>query len=375
MEGKSPHHQSRKNEVHNPNGPPCLPEEIIFEEILARLPVKPLSKFRCVSKLWCSLIGSRSFMKAHLRNSIIFSHHRIVLNSMHGLGHCSLPSLFNEPFTDSIDYTAARGINAQRAEMIYLVGCCNGLVCILLDLTTFILWNPTTKKSRNLPHFNNDKPMHGPIMKYGFGFDELKDDFKVFGSLHLYATDGTCHTIGKVYSLRSNSWKAVEYSVSSFHGAGVYVNGKLHWQKHDKCVIVSFDLNSHVSGVVDLPSSYSYSSDVRFLSILRVHKGCLIAHALQIENPNTHLHIWVMKEYGVKESWDKVTSVLYFNDPRGYSFAIAPNGDVLLNYGPSFAIYNPKSNVLRLSNALNYTSFLESGIYIESLASVDSEST
>ncbi|KAL8544493.1 hypothetical protein ACS0TY_004890 [Phlomoides rotata] len=241
---------------------------------------------------------------------------------------CSLPSLFNEPFTDSIDYT-----DVQRAEMIYLVGCCNGLVCILLDLTTFILWNPATKKSMNLPHFDNNKLMHGSIMKYGFGFDELNDDFKVFGSRHLYATDGTRHTIGKDYSLRSNSWT-------------LYVNGKLHWEKHDKREIVSFDLSSHVSRVVELPSSYS---DVRFrfMSSLGVHKGCLITHAF---HPNTHFDIWVMKEYGAKESWDKVTTVLYFDDPHGYSVAIAPNGDILLNYDSSFAIYNPKSNVLLRSS-------------------------
>ncbi|KAL8557655.1 hypothetical protein ACS0TY_004935 [Phlomoides rotata] len=199
--------------------------------------------------------------------------------------------------------------------------------------------------------------MHGSIMKYGFGFDELNDDFKVFGSLHLYATDGTRHTIGKVYSLRSNSWTLVEHSVSSFHGVGVYVNGKLHWEKHDKREIVSFDLSSHVSGVVELPSSYS---DVRFrfMSSLGVHKGCLITHAF---HPNTHFDIWVMKEYGAKESWDKVTTVLYFDDPHGYSVAIAPNGDILLNYDSSFAIYNPKSNVLlRSTNVISYTPFLES---------------
>ncbi|KAL8509821.1 hypothetical protein ACS0TY_016878 [Phlomoides rotata] len=165
-------------------------------------------------------------MKAHLRNSIIFSHHRIVLSSIHGLGQCSLHSLFNEPFTDSIDYTAAHGLNVQTGE-IDLVGCCNGLVCILLDFTRFIVWNPTTKKSRNLPDFVN-KQKHGLILKHGFGFDELNDDFKVFGSLHFYATDGTLHTTGKVYSLRSNSWKVVEHSVSSLDGAGVYVSGKLH---------------------------------------------------------------------------------------------------------------------------------------------------
>ncbi|KAL8505458.1 hypothetical protein ACS0TY_016632 [Phlomoides rotata] len=369
MEGKSPP-QSRKIKLHNGEETPCLPEEIIFEEILPRLPVKPLSKFRCVSKSWCSLIASKSFMKAHLRNSIIFSHHRIVLISDHGLGQCSLHSLFNEPYTDSIDYTAARGIDVQTDE-IDLVGCCNGLVCILLDLTRFILWNPTTKKSRNLPDFDN-KLKHGAILKHGFGFDELNDDLKVFGSLHFYETDGTLHTSSKVYSLRSNSWKGDEdededsvYVTGKC--AGVYVSGKLHWQKQDKCEIVTFDLSSHVFGVIELPSYLGF----RYTSSLGVHKGCLIAVAL---HPTyKHLDIWLMKEYGVKDSWDKVITVLNYNDSR--VFVVGPNGDVLLSYGSALAaIYNPKCNVLRYPEIINYSSFFETGIYIETLASVDPDS-
>ncbi|XP_042515312.1 F-box protein CPR1-like [Macadamia integrifolia] len=46
-----------------------LPEDLIID-ILSRLPVKSLLRFRCVSKPWCTLITDPSFIKMHLNRSL-----------------------------------------------------------------------------------------------------------------------------------------------------------------------------------------------------------------------------------------------------------------------------------------------------------------
>ncbi|XP_074378652.1 F-box protein At1g11270-like [Apium graveolens] len=47
----------------------ALPADLI-DEVLCRLPVKPLLRFRCVSKGWCSLIDSNAFAKKQLKTAI-----------------------------------------------------------------------------------------------------------------------------------------------------------------------------------------------------------------------------------------------------------------------------------------------------------------
>lgn len=279
--------------------------------------------------------------------------------------------MFNEQLTDPITYNADFGINIQK-EKVHLVGCCNGLVCILVDRKRFILWNPTTKKSNKLPNFDH-KMNHASITKYGFGFDELNDDYKVFGLLSVFCTSGKYLPIRKVYSLRTNSWEVVleGRDASPFDGAGTFASGKLHWDICSAYIngIASFDLNSKVYGVIE-PPNYSKNEFSQRVGVL---KGCLSVHSFRRKS---HVDIWVMKEYGVKESWDKVATVPYYQGPRDCSLptplTIGPNGEVLLIHKSTFLIYNPKGNVFRIPQITDAATlnFLDFGVYVESLVSV-----
>lgn len=348
-----------------------LPEEIM-EEILSRMPVKSLLKFRCVSKSWRSLIDSNRFIKKHLDNSTknpSFSLHNIILNSIgpqRGPKQCSLRSLLNDPFIDRFTFSDLSNIEWSS---INVAGCYNGLVCILLDRKQFILWNPSTRKTKKLPAIDR-KIKHGHITNYGFGFDDLSGDYKVFGIASFFWVSGRYEAICKVYSLQTNSWKLVKKGdVSPFDKEGKFASGKLHWDRtvglRYRWNITSFDLRSEAYGAVELPVFL----DGCLSGSMGVLGGCLSV----LCDYYSHLNIWVMKQYGVKESWDKVVTIPNLHNPVSTSFsalfALGPNGEVLLTYGSTFVIYYPEDNGFRHCQVTHNDPFSEIDINVESLVS------
>ncbi|KAL8538569.1 hypothetical protein ACS0TY_000548 [Phlomoides rotata] len=338
-----------------------LPQEII-EGILSRLPVKSLLKFKCVSKLWCSLIGSEHFIKIHLQNSTknsSFSHHRMIFNlvqrSQKLLMHCSLRSLLSER---SVDSFAFNGVTNIQWRSIMLVGCCNGLVYFLEDWRYFFLWNPSTRTCKILPD-PVDRLYDKTVAIYGFEYDESNHDYKV-----LIISFCSVNTIMKIYSLKTNSWKTLDCDEPShpFGGAGKFVSGNLHWctDVGRDCEIVSFYLKREVFEIIEQPSNLKAS----YFQSLGVIEGCLSVFYVY---EHSHSGIWVMKEYGEKESWVKVVTL-----PRVHHFVEfyrGPDGEVVLFQKSCFLIYYPNNNVYQYFPRRDMGSVVEAKLYIESLVS------
>lgn len=369
MEGENTP-QLRNTKTHISDQSILLPGEII-EEILSRLPVKSLLKFRCVSKPWRSLIGSKRFTQKHLDYSMQnanFAHHCIISTSPgppRELRQCSLRSMLDDPFTDQFKTCDLSNVGS---EPICIVGCCNGLVCVLLEGKSFMLWNPSTKMTKNLPAFDR-KVKHGHIECYGFGLNESSGDYRVFGILSVFCVAGY-EAIAKVYSLEANSWELVKYRcvyrVSPFGEGGKYASGRLHWPGTLRVDwdIASFDLGSLEFGRVERPSY----PDSGFNECMGVIGGCLS----MLCDYKSHLDVWIMKEYGVRESWDRVVTVTTVDNPmeRLVLFTVGPNGEIILTYQSNCVIYYPEDNGYRHCQVKNLAPLLEAGIYAESLVSL-----
>ncbi|KAF3646912.1 putative early light-induced protein, chloroplastic-like [Capsicum annuum] len=133
---------------------PALPTELVTE-ILARLTVKSLLKFKCVSKSWRALISSPEFVKTHL---IVCAHQRVVLTevrdlySFHDVQYIlkdySLNTLRNDPVTEALDLYYPM-YNPQ--QKVCVVGSINGLICLAIKDKDFVLWNPSMRLFRHLP--------------------------------------------------------------------------------------------------------------------------------------------------------------------------------------------------------------------------------
>ncbi|XP_021894304.1 F-box/kelch-repeat protein At3g23880-like [Carica papaya] len=133
-----------------------LPNDITAD-ILSRLPVKSLMQFKCVSKPWRSLISSSKFAQLHLKRSkqdTITNPYKLLITTF--------------PRQSIVDHEASSHDSNKELEAISeleypirvpdleaeVAGSCDGLVCLVVDYDNFILWNPTTRKSMELPKLN-----------------------------------------------------------------------------------------------------------------------------------------------------------------------------------------------------------------------------
>ncbi|XP_047971284.1 F-box/kelch-repeat protein At3g23880-like, partial [Salvia hispanica] len=183
-----------------------LPGDIV-EEILSRLPVKSLLRFKCVSKSCRSLIRSDRFIKRHLEKSksgrrlecweVIFGNFKSP-----NLKRCSLLSYLDDPSVTPllIDDPITNHLTVDSQ----IIGHSNGLLCIFNKPNSFFLWNPATRFSLQLP-----KPDADYVIKCGFGWDGDRDAYKVFAVFSKMNGNGI-KRIGSIYNSKTNSWKALE---------------------------------------------------------------------------------------------------------------------------------------------------------------------
>ncbi|KAL2932212.1 F-box protein CPR1 [Bienertia sinuspersici] len=182
-----------------------------------------------------------------------------------------------------------------------------------------LVYNPATRKKRVIPVSPVDIPGYVVLcdrIVYGFGYDHVNDDYKLLRIIQSREKTIDFHvTEVKLYSLNSNCWKRVrdfpsEYYISYGMCWGVHVNGCLHWlairkpQSDGAKEIVAFDLKTEEYKVVPQPK---YSRGAKeFFVIEGVLDGCLMMQALY---PKNRTDVWIMKEYGVKESWTKLFTI------------------------------------------------------------------
>ncbi|KAL1568509.1 hypothetical protein AAHA92_00119 [Salvia divinorum] len=343
-----------------------LPEEII-QGILLRLPVKSLLKSRCVSKSWNSLISSSLFVKSHLKHSsenADFANHRIIftlINPTYNLKQCSVNSLMCEPLVvaPDVDYP-----NKTPHSAVWVVGSCNGIICLAIDEKDVFLWNPATRKSKQLPPAVVEMNP-GFYYSWGFGYSESEGDYKVVGLFCDYGDGGLRESVVKIYSLRANSWKRIgDFSCGvPYDDTGKFANGKLHFAASkgmdfgSSWIIVSLDLESEAYGIVEQPSYGEGCSDFS----LELLGGCLsILYVYEMKRTD----LWVLKE----SSWTRVASIPYSSGPGNYvcsnPLLIMPNGEILLVFSGRFLVYNRKDDSFRWPDV---DRFIEADIYFESL--------
>ncbi|KAH6764757.1 hypothetical protein C2S52_013731 [Perilla frutescens var. hirtella] len=340
-----------------------LPEDIIAEEILPRLPVKSVLRLRCVSKAWRCIIGSERFMKIHLQSSAKSKARGSVICGCVKLHHFSVEWLLKEamncrklsvPMEDIsvVDglVCTSRSCGSLLVPMmgVGVVGCCNGLVCMKSKSRERIfLWNPSTRMSKELPI---GRVSVSRSTATGFGFSSSYN-YKVcvFGDS---GSGSGQRSVFEVYSSKTNSWKTMDNDLQiSLCGEGQFVSGKIHWIRGRMSInpdIVSLDLKSEVFGVMEQPLPRGHWCDGAVV-LLGVLEGCLCLVSTDYEK---RLDVWVRKE---EDHWFHMVAAVsllpgYKRNLMRYqfpdSFLAPPNGQIWLGYGSGYLAYDPKHKLL-----------------------------
>ncbi|XP_028792393.1 F-box/kelch-repeat protein At3g23880-like [Neltuma alba] len=288
---------------------PILPPELI-ENILSRLPVKLLLQLRCVCKSWNSLISDPRFAKLHLRVSITdrkFTHHNIVFcvpGPSRTVTSCPVSSTRERKRTNAVKlkYPLKR-----QNPYDFIVGSCNGLLCFAIRPSHVLVWNPSIRKCKKSPCLDYQK-RDGSYIIYGFGCDQSIDKYKVV-AIFCYNSDGRgdYKTEVSVYTLGDDSWRMIqEFPLGiPYDEMGKFVSGTLNWvadsRSRSSLVVISLDLEKE--SYVELPQPDH--GDGMLTLTLGVLGDCLAI----LYNYGTRSDVWIMKDFGVKESWTKLFNI------------------------------------------------------------------
>nr|GME05394.1 F-box/kelch-repeat protein At3g23880-like [Ipomoea batatas] len=353
----------------------------IITEILKMLPVKSLSKFRCVSKAWRDIISSPEFVKLHLHFQSKKDNKVMTYSSLNWI--ISYMSLFS--ITENKQSSFRKFITYDRSVSIpeggfKFLGSCNGLFCFRGKPHQIIIWNPSS--NGNLKTIPDVKEL-GYLRIFGFGYDERHDDYKV---VYAYNAHNGDEYVVLVYSCKHGTWKRIEREFSSGFVnpiIAVFVSGCLNWCNNNladndwKWNLISFNLTTETAKAMALPS-HQHGAAI----CISESRGFLFAgfhHRSQME-------VWMMNEYAVEESWTKRVCIsslpVHHPLPRGLEntaymaicnarIAIAhvsESGDILMKVGRQLKLHRPNAKRGKNFNITYAPGYMVTS-YVETLVS------
>uniref|UniRef100_A0A6N2K9T2 F-box associated beta-propeller type 1 domain-containing protein n=1 Tax=Salix viminalis TaxID=40686 RepID=A0A6N2K9T2_SALVM len=232
-----------------------------------------------------------------------------------------------------------------------VVGSCNGLLCLeITKLTGFksdpdyrsdpgyksvCVCNPFLDEYVTIPIIPMEER---DIMRLGFGNSALSKQYKViqlfyYGESHKYLR-------AEIYTIGTGRWRSVGNAPGKVccldRYGGAFLHGSLHtvhYYSGPYGFICVFDFESEKFRQFSLPLQCA-NERFRGLISLGVVEGCLCMSISTHSNPKEFC-IWVMKEYGVRDSWTKQFVIENVNVHPYFDYYMPliffSNGKILMN--------------------------------------------
>ncbi|PHT70991.1 hypothetical protein T459_26095 [Capsicum annuum] len=263
----------------------CPFQDDIIMEILYRLPVRDLFQFKCVSKLWNALISDPHFVNKHLYRAKNDPHSQKLL-------------IYQRSLTDP-------------TTSIYSCPLSSSLQQLLIKTPDISYGTPSTRESILLP-----QPIFPVQTGYslGLGYDSTSGDYKI---LNICSHSHGSKVPGEILSLKSGSWRTIDNHPRGIenllHCSGsalALVNDAFHWvcisgnyfEDSRAFSLVSFSISKEVYADIPLPEQLLRLEGNIGIGVSELD-GMLCAHSICEHLRKRTFKLWVLKDYGVNESW------------------------------------------------------------------------
>nr|AIK66485.1 S12-locus F-box type-17 protein [Petunia integrifolia subsp. inflata] len=308
-----------------------LPKGVVTY-IFLTFPVKSLLRLKCVSRNLHTFIQSSAFINLHLNRTSIINEEFILFKrslkeepdrfrnimSFLSSGHDNYDLHHVSPDLD-VPYLTTTGACTSHRFM----GPCHGLIVFTDGEETEVLFNPSTRNYRLLTPSPFDSPLgfHRSIDGIAFGFDSIGNDYKIVRIAELLGEPpfncfSTREWRVEVFEMSIDSWREVENVdqqlryVHWYPSADLFYKGASHWFGNENRVhvIVCFDMCTEIFRTFKMPSTCHYK-DKNFYCLVVLNKCltliCYPYLGYEIDPAIDFMEIWIMKEYGIYESWSK----------------------------------------------------------------------
>ncbi|XP_065877635.1 putative F-box protein At3g16210 [Euphorbia lathyris] len=290
-----------------------LPEEIVTE-ILLRLPVKSLLRFKKVCKYWHSIINCTEFIKKHLHlaraRAAGYYQHKKFFGPVFPDKNTYSWLLSKEGYdgsihTEQFDFPYKLFFGHEKLIRISVSNCCDGLVCLIKD-QWILIWNPSVP--------TDYKIIQSPLVSIkdivAVGYHPMSDDYRIIKVSHECPIN-VDHISVEIFSLKSSSWKskriAKSYLIYYHTSRFIYAENGLHWiamkfdeeeNKYTECIIY-FDLAEENLDYMNLPSK-----GFTCLALMNYNESIAIAGT----NSESKQELWVLELHcGLKSSWNRIS--------------------------------------------------------------------
>jgi F-box interacting protein len=335
--------------------------------------MKTLFSCRCVCKLWQSLLLDPHLINLHLSRAPI----SLLLRTIQKNRKPKMLHLFdlqgNNTDCRESRLKLKKKSNLPNTEFGF-VNSCNGLLCLSEpdSKDPIYVCNPILGEYITLPKVKKDVKLAGA----GCGFSLETKEYKVVRVLHINGIYD--HYEAEIYVLGTGSWRSigkVMYTIRSGFYFNNFVNGALHWEVYDRNTpdfIRAFDFGSEKFRVVPAPSAFGRAEKE---CIDYMHFGVLLGCLSICDYGAGLVDIWVMNEYGIKESWTKnfvITNLIERHNLDKYEpIMILDSGEILMLFNKdSLVSYDPREEVFNYLSTYGVRSKFQAIAFIPSFISL-----